>query len=384
MNKVKKVKSHILQRGLVKNFSVNDKVKYIRYGTDEKGGFSTKDGAGQSPIIETNFYSEKIETGINDIEFNGILAIRKVLEAIENNERIELKKTEIIVLKFFEILTILRSKKFRIDIKNMDEPLNLRISSEDFNITEKKVQEDMLEVLINVFKIEKYGPTNYVEERIDELLNNKYDTQKLKPSTGGLAENSSIEIYILIFIKNSMNQKMVFVNFDEHRLFLQETTGFSRPYLEGGQEYTFYPISSKVGIISYIDYKKTNSLLHRNPKNVFKNNYMDYDFTYECTRSKEFESKRFEYILERKKAEPKINTKELSEKFTKNEFDKYRTNDDIWIFPVMNESVDVADMCNALSLINNKGHLLIYQEESHIEIAEKIIMELNIKPNKIQ
>jgi hypothetical protein len=57
---------------------------------------------------------------------------------------------------------------------------------------------------------------------------------------------------------------------------------------------------------------------------------------------------------------------------------KHFDDNDSYIYEIKNESEEVQDICNAMSLVHNKNKNSIYQEKEHIQDAEFYIKKLGI------
>ena len=349
----KYINNHFIQKALAKNFAINGKLTWKIYRTNKKGKFSIK--SKNQPIAKDYFYSEEIEKSMNILENKGILIIQKIaLEGNQINKEVILSKKELRTLKYYCLLSSLRTNKIRNNIKELtgDSLFNEIMKKDGRNA--KEIQEEQISLLVDSF-----------ENKEQEVIEHK--------------EENSLKNYFIQQIKYTLNSRLLIFKFDKPKLFLLE----SLLYIEVNPSnnkimYEFMPISSNIGIAFYYDPIMTRGVEKRHKSIIFKN---DISYARHKVEYKNFDLMKKESL---NFIEKNTKTKDLKEEeawnriFWSLEARKYDDKSDKYIYEVLEEQEAIADACNAMALIHNDNSILIYQKEKDIEDAEKEIKKRGI------
>ena len=384
-----KINAHILQKALVKNFAINNKVKCVRYLTNEKWEFNINSHNSKQPITKVGYYSDEIEKGMNHIENYGITTVNKIIFDINNNKDVILSRKQLMVLKFFVLLTSARTEKLRNNIAKKDGDSFFNAAIERENKTPQEIQENQIKIIMEEYLKNKLGIVGDVQAKINKLVEipfqEKYKNYKTFSKSeftekylSFSKENTTVEIQSLISIKQTFDSRTIFFKIDDSRLFLQESNQFTENNKHGGIMYTFTTLSPNVGVMFYHAPVLTRNMIEQENSVIFKNSISKFDVKTNYENWEIMKSEHIKFIKKHMKDYSKQTADMLSRVYWSSEAAKYHTDNDTYTYTVKTETSDVADACNAMTLVHNKGHFLIYQKEEHIKDAEYQIKKRGI------
>ena len=339
MNKKENIYSHFLQKAFVKNFASNGKLKYIKYPNGKLDSFNINDSNSKQPIVKKNFYSMHIEKEMNNLESKGIAIIRKIAYKAQYDYEISLNRRELITLKFYVLLSGVRTQKIRNNILNKDGDSQFNKIMREAKDTPRNIQEKMISCILTYWKSNK----NYL---IDNILAN---ILRYKNDNDKIMELSLNKIF------NIIQSRLIIFKFETNNLLLTEALSITEQNSAAmsGILLQFMPIYINVGIAFYFDCPiKRNLSVPQEKSKIFKNDIS-------IIRNKN------EYI----KVESIKITQKIQKQLHKN---------DRYIYKVLNEPKETAIFCNAMALVHCEDSYVIFQNKKDIEDAKKCIKEKGI------
>ena len=158
-NKIKKINNHFIQKAFAKNFSNFGILKYTYYEpnskeVNEKTFKVSEKETDEHPIVKKYFYSQEIEDGMNEIENEGIKVIKKISYDANNNidDKIVLKRNELYSLKFYFLLSPIRTNGYRNNISNLSGDYLFNEAVKKDKRSEKVIQENQIQIIIDEYK----------------------------------------------------------------------------------------------------------------------------------------------------------------------------------------------------------------------------------------
>ena len=352
----KEVFSHFIQRGFAKNFAINGVVKYIKYPNGELSSFNLNDNNSEHPIAIKGFFSNDIETGMNNLESNGIDIIKKIAQTAQFCEEVSLNRKELITLKFYSLLSGFRTHKLRNNILNRtgDSLFNKIIN--EAGDDPKNIQQKMIKTIL------KYWDSNKNELTGDYLIDmNKYI-------------NDKITQLCLVIISNTMNSRLLIFKFNSKNLLLTEALNFTEQNKKsGGILLDFMPIFSNIGIAFYFDpVIARRSDVTSQKSEIFENDISNIIHINEYVNFELMKRKQIEYLKYSQ------NIYKDSRIFWATEAKKYHHKNDKYIYKVLKESKNSASICNAMALVQCQDSYVIFQNKDDIKEAKRFIAEKGI------
>ncbi len=371
-NKIKKINNHFIQKAFAKNFSNFGILKYTYYEpnskeVNEKTFKVSEKETDEHPIVKKYFYSQEIEDGMNEIENEGIKVIKKISYDANNNidDKIVLKRNELYSLKFYFLLSPIRTNGYRNNISNLSGDYLFNEAVKKDKRSEKVIQENQIQIIIDEYK--KY-------KKKEPLLSEQSFNDHLKSNDLFFKDLTFKEI-TLIRIKNIINSRLLIFKFKKNKLFLQETIEFNEWTSCDRIMYEFMAISPNIGIMFYFDPLITRGLLKLEKSVFFKNDISEKRNN--VIYVNEYKMKQ-EFIELIKFDNSQSQIYELNILLGPIIISKFSHDDDQYIYDILEESEEVQDICNAMSLIHNKDRFLSYQNKDDIKDAEIQIKKLNI------
>ncbi len=366
----KTINNHFIQKGFAKNFANNGIIKWTRYQPNENiledQTFSiNSNNVADQPIVIQNFHTQEIEDGMNEIESEGINVIRKIAYEANNNldEKIRLNRKELYALKFYKLLSSIRTEKARSNFENLNGDKLFNYVIENTDRTPKEIQEDEIKIIIDEYKRWKNK---------EKLLSSNYDPTK---------DSLNHKTIIFQLISNILNSRLLFMSFEKNKLFLQETISFQEIYSVVIPIYEFMSISPNVGIMFYFDPAITRGTIKREDSKIFKTKISTKINKVDYVRSKEMHQELDKFMKNQIKLNPGYSQNDIlkwQSMFTDSVLNNYFDNNDSYIYEINEESEEVQDICNAMSLVHNKNKILIYQDKRHIKDAEFYVKKFGI------
>lgn len=357
-----KINNHFLQKAFVKNFAKNGKVNFTVYGSQEYKSFDIEKTSNKDqPVSEQYFYSDEIENKMMNLESQGISILRYISQTSQYADDVTLSRKELITLKFYLMLSSVRTKKLRDNIENLtgDSLFNISMSSDDR--TSQQKQEAMINKLLDLWKdgirkekcsILKEVLNSFSEEQGDPILRN-----------------------VIINVSNSLNSRLLLFKFNSMNLMLSESLNFTEQNsVTGGILMHFSPIFPNIGLGFYFDpmvmrianFPKAKSTIFQNDVSM-----LQHTCKYKNHKLIQFEMQKF-------MKKHNLHSIEGINKFHLEEINKYYTMRDKFIYKVLNEEKEVADICNGMALVHNKNHIVIFQNKNDIHDAEVMIKKRGI------
>ncbi len=378
--------NHFLQKGFVKNFAVNGKVKWKKYQTEQAGVFDiNKTENKDQPIAKEWFHSKATEKGMNLLEDQGLQVVRKIAQQSNFQEKIELTRKELVTLKFFSSLSSVRTQKLRNNIKdkNGDSIFNSMIKKDGRNPQE--IQEEQISIILEYFdNFIKTGSMINIQKDFLDLMNvQKFSNESKKEVKKSvildilMKEGMTVKSSMTLNIKEKMDSRLMIFKFDESKLMLQEAMNFNEFNSLGGNKYSFMPIAPNVGIMFYFDPLITRGSIPTENSSFFKNDIALYRHENTYKNIEIIKEKQLEYI---KKQNPKskVEADYHNKIFHLFEVGLYYDFNDLFIYDVLKETAEIADICNAMALVHSKNQIIVYQDEDNITDAEIQIIKRNI------
>lgn len=365
----KTINNHFIQKAFAKNFSNKGMLKWTIYNPNKEMAENIFDvnekNNGNHPIVIKNFHSQEIEDGMNEIESEGIKIINKIAYESNNNieRKITLKRNEIFALKFYNLLALSRTEGARSDYKNLNGDASFNYIIKNAKKTSKEIQEDIIEIIINEYK--KYK--------------NREPLESLKTNSDYSNMNYKDIIYILI--ANTINSRLLFFTFKKNKLFLQETIAFQEISTFKLPIYDFMAITPNVGIMFYFDPMVTRGFLKREDSWFFKTKISTKIHQVNHINKSKIDENLNEFMLRNISLKPHYNQDDIHKwniQFSLTELGKYHDKNDLYIYDIFEETEEVQDICNAMSLVQNKDKVLIYIKKEYIADAELQIKTRNI------
>lgn len=385
--------NHFIQKALAKNWADKDgNIKYMVYDDKrEVKTFNINDPNWKHPISKKHFYSEEIEKGMNRIEKDGIQVIKKINEETIYSKEITITRKELCSLKYYLVLSNLRTEKFRDNIKQKTGNSYFNKLIELDKRTPIEIHESMIKKLIDWYNAEITG--NYensldkailkiYEEFLEEFSKNSNDSIQNQEEFENKFEKfklknfNSDNIARDVLKKSIVDCRIIIFKFQSDKLLLPEANSFEEYYnaicQPGLDIYSFYPISPSTGIMLFnvnnvylYGYESSKIFKSDNLKEWSKNKYVNQKKIDEETIS-EFAKLNFNI--------PPF----LKEKINKQVIAKYKDLNDKYTYKIKKERNETALFCNAMMLVHNRNHLILFQDKEIIDESEKIIAEKGI------
>lgn len=356
MNKNDEVNSHFIQKALVKNFANNGIVNYIKYPNEEASFFDIRDWNSRQPIAEKGFYSMEIETGMNNLEREGITVIRKIAKNSQFQEEVSLNRRELITLKCYSLLSGVRTQKLRDNISNQTGDSLFNMIMEQENAEPKEIQEKMIECVLEYWNSNKNGmEVNIYEEMAKDI------TDRIKWSC-------------LMRLDNTMKSRLLIFKFESKNLLLTEALNFTEQNrVSGGILLSFMPIFANIGIAFYFDpILMRGSKITTQKSEIFQNDISIIRHKNEYVNEDLMKEKQTEYLRNSRSIESD------NILYWSTEAKKYHDKDDKYIYEVLMEPESTAILCNAMALVHCRDNYVIFQKEEDIREAEKMVVKKNI------
>ncbi|MBD5422982.1 MAG: hypothetical protein HDR43_00615 [Mycoplasma sp.] len=323
---------HFIQKAFVKNFSNNEIVKWQKYKTNEHGEFNIDDFAKNQPIAIKNYYSVDLEIKIGDLENDGINIIKKIIKLIyQHRNKINLTRKELITLKYYFLLSIIRSTKIRNDIKNRNNSSSFNKIIDNEGKNEIEIQEKIMNLIMD----------SYIK-----CKKNDYKIEFENYSLEEIINIDNLNDFYNIKMFNIMQSRLNIIKFNSKKLLLTEIcnfTEFNKTHPQSVKLY-FFPIAPDIGLCFYFFphiYKMNPELAEKSF--IFQNNVHKYN---------------------------------NEQRYMNNINELHKNN--LFIYDVLMENDDVQNFCNAMLLVHNENQILIYQNEEDILEAEKEIIDNKI------
>lgn len=381
-NKRKKINNHFIQKAFARNFSNKGLLKYTYYKPNSEvvseNTFNVNEiDTSNHPIVKKYFHSQEIEDGMNEIENEGIKVIKKIAYEANNNTDIKiiLNRNEIYSLKFYFLLSSIRTNGYRNNISNLSGDYLFNEAVKKDKRGEKVIQENQIQIIIDEYK--KYKKK---EPLLSAQLFN--DPLKIKDDLSLFFKDLTFEQITLIYIQNIINSRLLIFKFKKNKLFLQETIGFNERTSYDGIMYYFMAISPNIGIMFYLDPLITRGLLKLEKSVFFKNDISEKRNNVIYVNEYEMKQEHLKLIKENIYDNSQSQIDELNRFFLSTILSNFFHDDDKYTYDVLEESEEVQDICNAMSLIHNEDRFLSYQNKDDIKDAEIQIKKLNI--NRIE
>ncbi len=376
-NNTKYKYNHFLQKGFVKNFANNDIVKWKRYKTNEGDSFNINETPNaEQPIVHEYFHSLEIETGMNNLEHQGLLVARKIALEANVKEEIKLTRREVVTLKFFSMLSSARTEKIRNDIEELNgDPLFNALMQKDGR-SAKEIQEDKIATILKYFNIGSETIDLRIEKDIENIMGfskidktNKTEWEIKQEIMHKMVNEATIESSTLIEIQNALNSHLLIFKFDESNLILQEAMNFTESNLNGGIKYTFMPIAPNVGIMNYFSPPGLNGALGMEQSEFFENDITKPRHSINYIKRNDINKKRNDFI---RNGVPRFfpNSQTAKMFFDIKELSKHLHKKDKFTMEILKESKQTSDMCNAMALVHSGNQIIIYQHKKDIADAE--------------
>ena len=251
-NKRKKINNHFIQKAFAKNFSNNGLLKYTYYKPnskveDEKTFNVNEIDTSKHPIVKKKFYSREIEDEMNEIENDGIKVIKKIAYYSNNNidNKISLNGKELYHLKFYFLLSNIRTNKIREFISNLNGDHIFIDAVKKDKRSVKDIQESQIKTIIDEYK-------RYKKKEL--LLSTKFFDRywESENHSSYALKDCTPEKIVLFTAYNIMKSRLHIFKFNKNKLFLHDGIAFSYNHSCGGI-ITFMPISPNIGIMFYLD-----------------------------------------------------------------------------------------------------------------------------------
>ncbi|TCG12076.1 hypothetical protein [Mycoplasma todarodis] len=348
--------NNLLQNSFIKNFAINNTIKWERYQANEGGTFDINDINDESRL---DAYNQEVKKDIITLEQQGLQVVNKIVQETNENEKIKLTRQEAVTLKFFSLL--------------------LGVESSD----KKDSQEAQLTSILKYFKqFTKTGSISVQKDYYGSMEPNPFE-MKVEDLSGNDAEwdewtkrNVTDKTQALMKVWETIQTRMLIFKFDEPKLLLQESINFKEKNQNGSTKYTFMPIASNIGILFFVDAttsgeqnKEENSIFFENDITKIKNETI-------YKNAELIKQKQKEYI-EEKEVPNKEEEEYQKGLFLLFEASNYYSKEDIFVFDVLKENSRIADVWNAKALIESNSKVLIYQDEKHIKEAEKQVSKIS-------
>ncbi len=202
------------------------------------------------PFSVNYYYSKEIETAMNDIEYESIKIINKIIEASNGYKlHLELTMIELMILQCYISLSLIRSQSLR----NYIDSYPIRHDSNftcDGLIKSEEVQEMMIKKVLLHFN----NLTNRYSSLLIENSNtfSKFDTNNILELKNTKYDKSIEEInnFVNSDIAVIFSSDIFIVRFDKPKLFLTATTRSSNETSKGGLV-TYFPITPNIMICCY-------------------------------------------------------------------------------------------------------------------------------------
>ncbi|NQZ28768.1 MAG: hypothetical protein HRT98_00050 [Mycoplasmatales bacterium] len=329
-----------LQSAFVKNFATKEKIKWNKYQTEEYGELDIE------KIIET----------VNPLEARALQVIQKIIQQTNVNKEVQLTRKDLIALKFLSCFN---------DVKKQT--------------LDKEVVNDANSIILEYFdKFEKTGSTSNIQK--DYYGSMEVNPFELEEEPSGnkkewdewTARNVTTKTTTLFNIWEKLQSRLVILKFDKPKLMLQETMGFIKTTNNDRNKYSFMPITPNIGIMFYHESIETKELIPSEKVLFFKNDISIQRHETVYKNNETIKQKQLEFI-DKQKAKTIEEIDYHNEMFFLHEVEKYYDLEDLFIYKVLEENSEVADICNAMALMNNKEQIIIYQTKQYIIDAEKQI-----------
>ena len=375
--------NHFLQKGFVKNFAINGKIKWKEYLTPKGGEFHiTETSNANQPIVEEYFHALEIEKGMNLLEDKGLVVARKIAQQANFQGKIKLSREELVTLKLFSSLSGVRTRKLRNNIRdiNGDSLFNEMIKKD--GRTPKEIQEEQISIVLKYF--EEFNATGTMKKiQLDYFknveLNNQENLKNLSRHEYEeyIKQNITFKSSMEMNVWEKMKSRLIIFKFDEPKLMLQESMNFNEFNTNGGNKYSFMPIAPNVGLMFYFDPIITRGVIPVEKSLFFKNDISKYRHETIYKNIEIIKQKQMEYVSQQK---PKTfeEAQQHNQIFFSMEAGYYYDKKDAFIYDVLKESSKIADICNAMALVHNKDQILIYQKEQDIHDAEEQVIKRGI------
>ena len=245
------VNSHFIQKAKVALWEDDKKnINYIkhRFGTENiPQKFNIKSNNKKQPVAIKGFYPLDLEKGMNALESNGCRIIKNILKSSKEN-KIIFNRLETITLRFYLMLSVMRTQKVRNSIKNLDGDIlfNKITKKELKNKSPEEIQFDKMRRLLKIYE-------DYKNSK--EALPNLNQISSLED---GINSENMIDIKLEDYIRDSL----MFVKFQgmSEKLLLTETESFIE-IVDGFKHLcTFHPLTPEIGVIvvNHLVYQQKN------------------------------------------------------------------------------------------------------------------------------
>lgn len=354
--------NHVIQKAFCQPWAdENGNIYWMKHGTNEKGKFNINDKNKNHPIAEEYFYSEEIEKGMNELESDGISIIRKIIDYSKSFEKkIQLTRKELIILKYFVVMSQLRTSKFRKNISNKDGDWVFNDIVKLDGRDPKELHEESIKYILEGYKKTKIS--NY-------LLTMNFECKNIWRSC-------SMSSLVRIF-----DSRLLIFKFEENNLMLPESLGFTEQKEDMSIMLNFIPISPNIGICFFHDPFMTKFMTkllnvnqnYKEPKSrIFTNNIPEYQHEVKYFNHKKIEEQ-WKYL--------DFNFKFMDKKDVDSwhvEFQNLFENEDKFIYDFIEEPKEISILCNAMSLVHINNSVLIYKDEKDVNEAEMMKSKKNI------
>lgn len=360
---MEKVNSHFIQKGFAKAWANKDnKVNYLVHGTDQGGIFDISSNAAKQPIASLGFYSMEIEKGINELESDGVLAIRKI---IASSDKLSFTRWDSVVVRHYFMLNILRSSLSRENIKNLDGDKMFNDLMKKESGTPQEIQERKMRVLIDSYKKNKSG--DFSEIALVSLL---------KVIDEGSA---TVEDHVNLQLWQTLSARMIPVEFTDGEIFLTENGSFQEisEVISPAAKYDFFPISPNKGIM-FVRQNYLEKILGKKAEEsvifTFSTNVLN---EAKYVRKAEMDIDHVNFLISKN---PK-NDEEVIEatlEWNATRATDFRDLKDEFIYIWQKQDKEVANKCNAMMLVHCKGSMVIFQNINNYFDATVMIEKLGI------